>query len=124
MSNAMEKPVAPRRHYWMACVAGAALIAAVGFGSVAMSQDQSIATPKDVIFARKIVMDAIGHNMDERKTNVTSAKVDLTEGREHADMVSVMLRASPHLFPPSSNEWKPNVELDPGVDTFAAPEVW
>jgi cytochrome c556 len=124
MSDAVDKPVARTWQHWMACVAAGALLVAVGLGSVALSQDQSIATPKDVIFARKILMDSIGHNMDELEANAASAKVDLTEGKDHADIVSVMLMAFPHLFPPSSNQWKPNVERDPGVDTFAAPEVW
>jgi cytochrome c556 len=30
----------------------------------------------------------------------------------------------PHLFPPSTNQWKPNVDRDPVTDTSAAPEVW
>lgn len=77
-----------------------------------------------VIFARKIMMDSIGNNMDEIDTMLQSGRIDLIEGREHADMVSVMLMAFPHLFPPSSDQWKPNVERDPGTDTFAAPEVW
>jgi cytochrome c556 len=32
--------------------------------------------------------------------------------------------AFPHLFPPSTNEWKPNVDRDPVIDTYAAPEIW
>jgi cytochrome c556 len=33
--------------------------------------------------------------------------------------------AFPHLFPPSSNQWKPNnPDIDPAADTFAAPDVW
>ena len=85
---------------------------------------RSAATTKDVIFARKIMMDSIGNNMDEIDTMLQSGRIDLIEGREYADMVSVMLMAFPHLFPPSSDQWKPNVERDPGTDTFAAPEVW
>ena len=95
-----------------------------GPSPVAFGQDQSAATTKDVIFARKIMMDTIGTNMDEIDTMLQTGKIDLTEGREHADMISVMLMAFPHLFPPSSDQWKPNVERDPGTDTFAAPEVW
>ena len=69
-------------------------------------------------------MDSISHNMDELEANAGSAKVDLAEGRDHADIVSVMLMAFPHLFPQNTNEWKPNVERDPGSDTYAAPEIW
>src|SRR3954468_23048430 len=92
--------------------------------SIAFGQDQSAAMTKDVIFARKIMMDTIGTNMDEIDTMLQTGKIDLTEGREHADMISVMLMAFPHLFPSNSDQWKPNVERDPGTDTFAAPEVW
>src|SRR5437588_5775274 len=66
---------------------------------VAFGQDQSAATPKDAIFARKIMMDMIGTNMDEIDTMLQTGKIDLTEGREHADTISVMLMAFPHLFP-------------------------
>lgn len=91
---------------------------------IALAQVQSAATTKDVIFARKIMMDSIGNNMDEIDSMLQTGRIDLTEGREHADMISVMLMAFPHLFPASSDQWKPNVERDPGTDTFAAPEVW
>ncbi len=90
-----------------------------------LAQDQSAATPKDAIFARKILMDAISRNMDELETMTTSGKaINLADGREHADAISVMLMAFPHLFPPSTNQWKPNVDRDPGRDTYASPDVW
>jgi cytochrome c556 len=109
----------------MAAAAGfAALAAMLGLSVVALGQDQSAATAKDAIFARKILMDTIGHNTDELETMVESGKIDLAEGAEHADNVSVMLMAFPHLFPPSTNQWKANATRDPGTDTFAAPEVW
>jgi cytochrome c556 len=105
-----------------ACIAfGFALL----FAGTAGAQDQSIATPKDAIFARKILMSSIGENMDAISTVLQSAKpLDLVDVREHADTISVMLMAFPHLFPASTNQWQPNVERDPGTDTFAAPEVW
>jgi cytochrome c556 len=95
---------------------------AFALSSVAFSQDQAI--PKDTIFARKILMDSIGRNMDELEEMTTSSKINLAEGKEHADIVSVMLMAFPHLFPPSTNQWRPNAQQDPGTDTFAAPELW
>ena len=125
------KPFTLGVRFWIAGGMGAALlglgtlgIGMLAFGSVALSQDQSAATPKDVIFARKVLMDSIGQNMDDLEANAGGSKVDLAEGKAHADIVSVMLMAFPHLFPPSTNQWKPNVERDPGADTFAAPEVW
>src|SRR3954466_3413445 len=86
---------------------------------IALAQDQSAATTKDLIFARKIMMDSIGNNMDEIDTMLQTGRIDLAEGREHADTISVMLMAFPHLFPPNSDQWKPNVAHDPGTDTFA-----
>jgi cytochrome c556 len=105
---------------------GAALltIGTLGIGSTALGQDLSAATSKDVIFARKILMDSIGDNMDELDSMVESGNIDVTHGSQHADAISVMLLTFPHLFPPASNEWKPGVEKDAGVDTFASPDVW
>jgi len=94
-------------------------------GGAALAQDQSAAVPKDAIFARKILMDAISRNMDELEGMTSSGKaINLAEGREHADAISVMLMAFPHLFPPSTNQWRPNVDRDPGRDTYASPDVW
>lgn len=107
-----------------AAVVGCAVLAGVlGTSLTASGQDPSIA--KDAIFARKILMDTIGTNMDELETMTASDKgVDLVEGREHADIISVMLMAFPHLFLPGTNQWKPNVDRDPGRDTYASPDLW
>jgi len=114
------------RRNWVTAGASTALLLAgiLAMMPVASSQDQSAAPPKDVIFARKILMDTIGNNMDALEGMTSSGKIDLVEGKEHADIVSVMMMAFPHLFPASTNQWKPNVQRDPGTDTFAAPEVW
>jgi cytochrome c556 len=105
---------------------GAALLAAIalGTGSVALGQDQSAATPKDVIFARKILMGSIGSNMDEIDTAMATQTIDLAHLQGHADSISVALLVFPHLFPSASNEWKAGADRDPGTDTFASPEVW
>ena len=39
-------------------------------------------------------------------------------------MISVMLQAFPHLFPPATDQWKPDVPRDAALDTFASPNVW
>lgn len=99
--------------------------ALVSAGMVARAQDQSADTPKDTIFARKILMDTIDHNMDALEEMVRSGQpIDFADAHEHADTISVMLMAFPHMFPPNTNQWKPNVERDPGRDTYAAPELW
>jgi cytochrome c556 len=62
--------------------------------------------------------------MDILETMTTSGNLDLAEGREHADLISIMLMAFPHMFPPGTNQWKAKVDRDPGTDTYASPDVW
>jgi hypothetical protein len=84
-----------------------------------------LASPKDTIFARKIVMGAIDMNMDEIETMLApEGKLNLADAQEHADTISIMLMAIPHMFPASTNQWAPNVARDPAMDTYAAPELW
>ena len=116
-----------RMHRRSAVALGSALLAAllVAAGGVVLGQGQKVDIAKDAIFARKILMDTINSNMDEIEAMIASGKaIDLTEAREHADLISVMLLAFPHLFAASTNQWKPNVQRDPGTDTYAAPDVW
>jgi cytochrome c556 len=92
---------------------------------MASGQQRKVDVPKDAIFARKILMDTINNNMDEIEGMISSGKpINMDEAREHADLISVMLMAFPHLFAESTNQWKPNVQRDPGTDTFASPTVW
>jgi cytochrome c556 len=119
-----------RKSFGRGCVAtacGGTGIAALvlAAGCAALGQDQSAATAADAIFSRKIVMDTINNRMDELEGMLASEdKLDLVEAREHADLISVMFMAFPHLFPPGTNQWKPNVERDAGRDTYASPDVW
>jgi cytochrome c556 len=93
--------------------------------SAAFSQDAVPSALKDEIFARKILMDAIDSHMDAIDWMVNSGKaIDLARAAEHADTISVMLMAFPHLFPPSSNQWQPHAKRDPARDTFASPALW
>ena len=88
---------------------------------------QTMAEPpaKDAIFARKTVMGAIDSNMDEVETMLSpEGKIDSAELREHTDNISILLMAFPHMFAPSTNLWKPNVQRDPATDTSASPEIW
>jgi cytochrome c556 len=95
----------------------------IGAGTAA-GQDQSAAAAQDAIFARKILMDSVGMNMDELEGLTESPKpIDLGHGREHADIISVLLQVFPHVFPPGTNLWKPGTR-DPGTDTYASPDVW
>src|SRR4029450_245367 len=104
-----------------ACVAAVALAA----GCATPGPDQSAATPADTIFSRKIVMDTINNQMDEREGMLAAGgKGDLDGAREAAEGMPVLFMAFPHLFPPRTNQWKPNVERDAGRDTYASPDLW
>jgi cytochrome c556 len=114
---------------WLAGVLGAAAAAAVVAWTVAMFVDvaraQELPAAKDTIFARKILMGAIDMNMDEIETMLApEGKLDLAEGQEHAETISTMLMAFPHMFPPATNQWKVGAARDPATDTFASPELW
>jgi cytochrome c556 len=92
--------------------------------SAAIGQDQTAATPGDAIIARKTMMDSLSDKMDTIEAMVASGKINLDQGRADADTISTFLMAFPHLFPPATNQWKPNVDRDPATDTFASPDIW
>jgi len=104
----------------IACVAACSLVASFA----ASPQDQSAAIAKDVILARKGLMNSIMDKMDRIATMVSRGKIEMGAAREHADDISVMLSAFPHLFPESSNQWKEDSDLDPATDTIASPDIW
>jgi cytochrome c556 len=96
---------------------------AVSFATAA--QEQALPPPKDTIFARKILMGAIDMNMDEIETMLApGGKVEVADAVEHADTISIMLMSFPHMFPPATNQWRPNIDRDAATDTFASPDVW
>jgi cytochrome c556 len=88
-----------------------------------LAEDQP--PPKDTIFTRKVVMGEIDMNMDEIETMLApEGKLVLSDAQEHAEAISTLLMAFPHLFPPSTNQWKQGAERDPATDTFANPAIW
>jgi len=111
---------------WAGRLAAAAALCLLAAAGAALAQDNAATPPKDTIFARKILMGAIDTNMDEIETMLLpEGKLDLAEGREHADTISIMLMAFPHMFPPATNQWKPNdPDRDPATDTYASPDLW
>jgi cytochrome c556 len=108
---------------WNSVLIGA-LAAALGMAIVpGLADDQP--PPKDTIFARKTVMGAIDMNMDEIETMLApEGKLELEDAREHAEVISTLLMAFPHLFPPATNQWKQGATRDPATDTFANPAIW
>jgi cytochrome c556 len=104
---------------------GAACLAVGLVGTTsAVAQDPNPSTPKDMIFARKTLMDSIGTNMYAIDGMLETGKIDLDKGRANAESISAMLMAFPHLFPPSTNLWKPNAPRDAATDTLADPAIW
>jgi cytochrome c556 len=98
--------------------------AAIAFtAGPSLAEDQP--PPRDTIFARKVVMGEIDMNMDEIETMLApEGKLLLSDAQEHAEAISTLLMAFPHLFPPSTNQWKEGAERDPATDTFANPAIW
>ena len=111
-----------RRARAIACAALAGGLLATSF--IAMAQDQSAATAKDVIFARKTLMNFMCDKMADIERMIAMGHIDLEGARGNADAISVMFMAFPHLFPPGSNQWNPAAVPDPETDTYASPEVW
>jgi hypothetical protein len=102
-----QKLPRPRRRIAVAIACAGLATGLLATSFIAMAQDQSAATAKDVIFARKTLMSSISDNMDQIETMISTNKIDLADAHEHADTISVMLMAFPHLFPPASNQGKP-----------------
>jgi cytochrome c556 len=100
------------------------IAAAIGL-PIALAQPVLTPPPKDTIFARKILMSAVDGNMREIEIMLApDGSLDAAEAQEHADTVSIMLMAFPHMFPPETNQWKAGADRDPATDTFASPDVW
>jgi cytochrome c556 len=100
-------------------------LAALLLASSTAAEDNPPLIPRDEIFARKILMDSIDEHLDAIDWMLSAGgTIDLARASEHADTISVMLMAFPHLFPPATNQWQPNAKRDPARDTFAAPELW
>ncbi len=113
-----------RRRMSIAIMGAGFAAALLATSLVAVAQDQSAAKAEDAIFARKTMMSSLSDNMDQIEMMISTGKIDLDDAHEHADTISVMLMAFPHLFPPATNQWKPGVEIDPVTGTFASPDVW
>jgi cytochrome c556 len=107
-----------------ALIGGCVAATLIGASLTASAQDQSAATAGDAIVARKTLMDTLSDNMDQIEAMIQTNKIDLADAHEHADAISVMLMAFPHLFPPSTNQWKAGADIDPVTGTYASPDVW
>jgi cytochrome c556 len=106
----------------------ALVIAALAAGLLALSlaadAQESAPITRDVIFARKTLKDAVCDRMADIERMIGQGQIDNEAVRLKADTIAALLMAFPHLFPPSSNLWKPDADTEPEFTTLASPEVW
>jgi cytochrome c556 len=121
----MRIVIAPR---WLAAVAAAAVVVpAVVVPAVvppAAGQGQSVGLtgvdkPGDVVQARQIVMDGVDSEMHDIDLAGTGQSFALDDLKAHADRISTLMTAFPHLFPPQTQP-----SPDAPVPTTASPAVW
>jgi cytochrome c556 len=75
--------------------------------------------PDDVVQARQLVMDGIDEEMHDIDLAGTGQPYKLEDLKAHADRISTLLSAFPHLFPPQTQP-----SPDAPVPTTASPAVW
>jgi cytochrome c556 len=101
----------------VATPAGIATAADVGHG-----QGWTGATiPGDVITARQELMEHIEELMEPIDTITIEEVRNVDQLRRNAEVISAMLRAVPHLFPPTTNRYDPKALLP---ETLALPAIW
>jgi cytochrome c556 len=101
---------------WLA-VAAAAVLPAAGQGPNAGLT--GIDKPGDVVQARQLLMDGIDEDMHDIDLAGTGQSFKLDDLKAHADRISTLLSAFPHLFPPQTQP-----SPDAPVPTTASPAVW
>ncbi|MEY4761638.1 MAG: Cytochrome [Pseudomonadota bacterium] len=77
--------------------------------------------PKAVITARQELMEHIELLMEPIDTITIRPVRDVARLHSNAEVIGAMLTAVPHLFPPTTNRYDPQV-LQP--ETIALPEIW
>jgi hypothetical protein len=71
-------------------------VALIGASSVVFGQDPNPASPKDIIVARKTLMNTIGTNMYPVDEMLETGKIDLGAARIPLESISAMLMAFPN----------------------------
>jgi cytochrome c556 len=79
--------------------------------------------PDDVVQARQLIMDGIDAEMMPIDLFGTGKDSPLDELKEHADRISTMLTAFPHLFPPQTKPGAATADGSPSTTT-ARVEIW
>ena len=80
-----------------------------------------VTKPKDVIVARQELMGHIEELMEPIDTITVKDTDDLDTLRRNGEVISAMLLALPHLFPPTTNLYNPK-DADP--KPLALPPIW
>jgi len=111
-------------------IARAMLATAAALAGIALAADAApgqgpgwtgITNPQDVIRARQELMEHIEELMQPIDTIQVKDTNDLDTLRGNAEIISAMLLAVPHLFPPTTNRYDPKAE-EPA--TLALPAIW
>jgi cytochrome c556 len=98
-------------------VAAAAELPAAGQGQNAGLT--GVDKPGDVVQARQLLMDGIDEDMHDIDLVGTGQSFRLDDLKAHADRISTLMSAFPHLFPPQTRP-----SPDAPVPTTASPAVW
>jgi cytochrome c556 len=104
------------------CLLAAGLVM-LSSGAPAQDAPSDAQRTADVISARKTMMDFMCDRMAQIEVMIGQNKVDVASAQRSGEAISAMLQAFPHLFPPSSNRWRPD-DPDPVGQTLTSPGVW
>ena len=80
-----------------------------------------VTKPKEVIAARQELMEHIEELMEPIDTITVKDTNDLATLRLNGEVITAMLLALPHLFPPTTNLYDPKVQQP---ETLALPPIW
>ncbi len=109
----------------LAATAAIAIAAAVTVEAAAPPGDgpgwTGVTRPKEVILARQELMEHIEELMEPIDTIQVKDTDDLDTLRHNGEIISAMLLALPHLFPPTTNLYDPKAQ-EP--QTLALPPIW
>ena len=112
---------------WIRALGAAALLlGAPAFAADAPTIGQGagwtgVTNPKDVITARQELMEHIEILMEPIDTITVKEVRNVDTLHEHAEVITAMLLAVPHLFPPTTNLYDPKAQLPA---TLALPTIW
>jgi cytochrome c556 len=103
--------------FWFASALAAATAVAPAAGQSQTAGLTGVDKPGDVVQARQLLMDGIDMDMHDIDQAGVGESVSLEVLKEHADRISTLLTAFPHLFPPQT-------QPAPDASTIATPAVW